>query len=412
MGQKWKVVGDGGGKGGIIVREGQDLGSPELPGRLATSSVIEELELAGSRLRFTLLSGSGPSTGWVSLKLKGKDLVVREGAQGPRIQIKEDETKAALRKALAEAETDQVPLGRQLPPLPRTPGCPGASLLTSAQKGLATYKNLSTPRNPKLYAFIFPGAADNVMNRWLSMEVDAPAHVEVATYEWPGHGSREKEDVLLTLEDLGNDAFAAFSGAMHTGHFVVVGHSIGALIMTYVCEKAQNELGLKPQAAFVLDRGAPHIKVFSELGHKMMISDLNRWCQIFHPAIWENRNKPGSNMFSLIKDWRLDNDVRSIGWYRFPCPVHVLAATWESGPPPHKASSEEQEDRFQQWVQDFRTMYRTGRFDPWDPPDHEAWDQWAEHVQVHWLVASHSEIKTCPEFQEVLWGEIEACLKR
>lgn len=71
---KWTVVG-GSDKGGILVREGVELKSAELSDRLSTGAVIEELELRGERLHYKLLKGSGPLMGWVSLKIKGKDLV-------------------------------------------------------------------------------------------------------------------------------------------------------------------------------------------------------------------------------------------------------------------------------------------------------------------------------------------------
>jgi len=82
--QQWEVVG-GKASGGILVRSGKDTKSAEVPQRLATGSVIEELELVGERMKFKLLEGSGPSEGWISLKLKDKPLVVeREVVSGPQ----------------------------------------------------------------------------------------------------------------------------------------------------------------------------------------------------------------------------------------------------------------------------------------------------------------------------------------
>ncbi|CAK8991661.1 UDP-glycosyltransferase 83A1 [Durusdinium trenchii] len=81
MGQLWEVVGGATG-GGILVREGEKLGSAELPQRLSTGAIIRQKELKGERLCFDLVCGDGPTTGWVSLKLKGRDLVVpyKDGA--------------------------------------------------------------------------------------------------------------------------------------------------------------------------------------------------------------------------------------------------------------------------------------------------------------------------------------------
>jgi len=70
----WEVFG-GADKGGIVVRAGEDLKSQAFDERLATGSLIESVELRGQRLQYTLVSGSGPSEGWISLKVGGKDLV-------------------------------------------------------------------------------------------------------------------------------------------------------------------------------------------------------------------------------------------------------------------------------------------------------------------------------------------------
>lgn len=71
----WEVVG-GAKTGGIVVRKGQKLSSEEAAEKLAPQSLVAELALEGERLHFRLLHGKGPGEGWVSLKLKGQDLLV------------------------------------------------------------------------------------------------------------------------------------------------------------------------------------------------------------------------------------------------------------------------------------------------------------------------------------------------
>jgi [acyl-carrier-protein] S-malonyltransferase len=75
MPQYYEIVG-GVGLGGIIVREGKDLKSPECKERISTGALVEEIELIGARLHYKLCEGTGPAEGWISLKLKDKDLVV------------------------------------------------------------------------------------------------------------------------------------------------------------------------------------------------------------------------------------------------------------------------------------------------------------------------------------------------
>lgn len=90
-GQLWEVVG-GGEKGGILVREGRDLSSPQLRDRLATGALVEEEELTLDRLHYRRLTGRGPDSGWVSIKLKDKDLLVHARGRGQASGVVEDST--------------------------------------------------------------------------------------------------------------------------------------------------------------------------------------------------------------------------------------------------------------------------------------------------------------------------------
>lgn len=74
--QMWEVVG-GADKGGIIVRQGRETTSQQLAQRLATSAIVCELQVAGDRLHFRRLFGTGPDEGWVSTSLKDKVLACR-----------------------------------------------------------------------------------------------------------------------------------------------------------------------------------------------------------------------------------------------------------------------------------------------------------------------------------------------
>ena len=48
--------------------------------RLSTGALIRQEELVGERLKYTRLSGTGPSTGWVSLKVKDKPTLGQKNA--------------------------------------------------------------------------------------------------------------------------------------------------------------------------------------------------------------------------------------------------------------------------------------------------------------------------------------------
>jgi len=74
-GPLWTVV--GGLKGGIVVRKDRSVRSPEL-GRLAKNTRVREVELDGERLHYEKVDGDGPDFGWVSVRLKGTDLLTRD----------------------------------------------------------------------------------------------------------------------------------------------------------------------------------------------------------------------------------------------------------------------------------------------------------------------------------------------
>lgn len=76
--RRWKVVG-GRSSGGIVVREGPDLGAKSISERLATGAVIEEETALAvgtcDRLRYRKLLGQGPETGWISFEANGNRLI-------------------------------------------------------------------------------------------------------------------------------------------------------------------------------------------------------------------------------------------------------------------------------------------------------------------------------------------------
>lgn len=80
MVQLWEVTG-GADKGGILVRDGPATTDAQKADRLSTGALVEELALQGDRLSYRLLEGTGPETGWIAIKITGKDLAQRTDKQ-------------------------------------------------------------------------------------------------------------------------------------------------------------------------------------------------------------------------------------------------------------------------------------------------------------------------------------------
>mmetsp|Transcript_64328 Transcript_64328/g.141779 ORF Transcript_64328/g.141779 Transcript_64328/m.141779 type:complete len:810 (+) Transcript_64328:155-2584(+) len=75
-GQVWEVVG-GRDEAGVLVRYGRDVSSPAKPGgRLVPGALIREVKREGETLRYEMLRGTGPASGWVSITCNGVDLLV------------------------------------------------------------------------------------------------------------------------------------------------------------------------------------------------------------------------------------------------------------------------------------------------------------------------------------------------
>lgn len=101
----WEVVG-GAEKGGIIVREDSDLASPAIGERLATGSQVKELSWQDGRLQYELVCGSGPRKGWVTVNLKGKDLLMQMPARQKEVSADSTSEGEQTWDASAESTSD------------------------------------------------------------------------------------------------------------------------------------------------------------------------------------------------------------------------------------------------------------------------------------------------------------------
>jgi len=114
MVQEWEILG-GGDKGGLLVREGSTLKAKTLTERLSTGAIVQELSVKGDRLKYKLLSGTGPPEGWVNIRFSGKELAVPRGsgsdATAPeKLEVAaEEEEKQEDTAIVEEDEGDRAP---------------------------------------------------------------------------------------------------------------------------------------------------------------------------------------------------------------------------------------------------------------------------------------------------------------
>eukprot|EP00930_Biecheleria_cincta_P089103 TRINITY_DN78363_c0_g1_i1.p1 TRINITY_DN78363_c0_g1~~TRINITY_DN78363_c0_g1_i1.p1 ORF type:complete len:1129 (-),score=148.74 TRINITY_DN78363_c0_g1_i1:7-3393(-) len=72
---------------GVIVRVGKERSSEKIPERLAAGALVEQLAVAGDRLHFRKLSGSGPARGWITTELADKVLAVQVPSKEADLQM-------------------------------------------------------------------------------------------------------------------------------------------------------------------------------------------------------------------------------------------------------------------------------------------------------------------------------------
>lgn len=78
MAKLWEVLGADFCQDGLVVRSERGLSSSAHKARLAVGSVVKELDFCEGRLHYVLESGDGPEIGWVTTKLRGKGLVMKQ----------------------------------------------------------------------------------------------------------------------------------------------------------------------------------------------------------------------------------------------------------------------------------------------------------------------------------------------
>lgn len=363
---RWEVVG-GSDKGGVLVRDGQSTSSTQLEDRLATGSIIDELEKIGERVRYQLITGQGPPTGWVSISLKGKELLRSvpqpaepeppEPSRAEELQPKLEEQQAidqvsnkkgmtetpkeTLEEAAAseawwsdEARKTPSPvkldlldeflackgsakeapgdyLGGQLPVMPRTIGLPTWAALPDKAKKQFPEKS----RKPMIRLYCFPGAADNYM-LWLELATSAPPWCEVAVYEPRAHGFRPDEAWDRSLEERAEDAFRVMRPAFEThasggvsegAPFGFLSHGVGGQFMALLAHRLKQELNLEPLVVFANDGPPPNVPTLSEDGYRLLCEDVLGFYKVFQPDTILQYEKMGGKgnkaAEALIQKW-------------------------------------------------------------------------------------------------------------
>ncbi|CAE7230359.1 grsT [Symbiodinium necroappetens] len=180
---------------GIIVRCTSAVGSEQLPQRLETGAVVQELSMQGERLHYELISGVGPPQGWVSTSLQGRALLERADEKADEVEALPDES--------------------ALPAL-------------SASKWLAKYEH---GKEAKCRLVCFFGAGHDAIGfaHWNQYVAEKHPSIELLLITLPGHGVNRHVPVQENAEALAKlAAEELLSLSEHFGPFALLGFSVGA----------------------------------------------------------------------------------------------------------------------------------------------------------------------------------------
>jgi len=313
-----------------------------------------------------------------------------------------------------------IRLGGALPLIARSLSCPGEKAISKAQHRLWNLEDEGdfdpSAKEPKIYVLMIPGAADSVTSGWARMEYDSPSYFEFATFEWASHGVRAEERHPRSIREVGADAFETFRDAIIRGSFILCGHSIGSLIATYVCIRAERELGRTPLAVFHIDRPPPHYPVWSEYGFEKIVNHPEEWMALYQPSIHKAvQEKLYAGVEETLSMWandeKLNNCIMPLGSYKFPCRVFVFIAMeqflWNlEGFMANLAP----EDRG--GVEELMRFRESGSLYSWKFEWFKEWEDWGDQVTFNKINTDHMNIKNHNCFLAVLYRVVKDIIKR
>lgn len=283
-------------------------------------------------------------------------------------------------------------------------------------------------RGCRLRLIIFYGAGDS-FPFWASFMTDCPEWVETAVYEWPAHGSRESEDRPANVDGLVADAMTglehmfkqhAAGGKLEGAPFVLMGHSIGVLIMLGVAERAKANWGLEPSCCVVMDRGAPQHPLCSDFGAELLQRDSLDFIRIFNPQVFNmfmqakaKGRDEDSTAARMCKMWQEDikyqQNVKPEGFHMFRCPLHVFVAmqNWSMDSEEAVAAMD---PATLAWHKERAAILgsKEGSQALWDFPCYEDWRRWTtDRFELHTMDQDHAAMKLDKKFAKQLWDIIK-----
>lgn len=197
-------------------------------------------------------------------------------------------------------------------------------------------------RKVSMRAILFYGANGSV-SACARMMRSAPPWIQIAVHEWPTHGSRGEDTPPASFNELVEDAFKgvrrvidehAENGELEGAPYALMGYGVGAELMVAVAEKVRQEIQCEPAAVVVLDRGAPHIKQWTDVAKELMKQDPRQFTADYWGTegnIQDFAQSYGEeNLERFNKDhWLAMNSEAAPEPHSFDCDILVVRAAKE-----------------------------------------------------------------------------------
>lgn len=328
------------------------------------------------------------------------------------------EDEPALLALAASVDPPRAWTGALLPPM-RNLSRPGCKNCWPSVRDLPKYlpkMQLTEPAGSgqcKLRLFCFYGAGDSVAN-WVNFMMQMPAWADIAIFEAAGHGLRSHENGIESVLDCAKEAFTAltpilndhaFEGNLEGAPFAFVGHSMGVQVAIEVAVLCKRTLGLEPCSLFCIDRGAPHLKLYTDEGYEMLCSDEpQEFFEGFNPMIYRLMLRPTRHgekeTERMIRMWQNDltrsqEHIWQEGCHVFRCDIHVFRAIHNFALD-HQAKLGPLNPDFVRYheINCKITCSGSESSSPWSWDSYEDWKKWtAGECCVHDVEAGHVEVK-------------------